>query len=133
MCIGYTGLNKAYPKKEECKGTQTNTSSLVENSIDEVSLSHYSVVLRATNRGTWSRKFMKGCQRFAEVNKAPLEQLHSITSPWPFHKWGVDILGPFPPAPGQVKYLIVAVDYFTKWIKAEPVVMILAERIKRFY
>ncbi|RDY06528.1 hypothetical protein CR513_09461, partial [Mucuna pruriens] len=36
------------------------------------------------------------CQRFAKVTTAPLEQLHSITLPWPFHKWGVDILGPFP-------------------------------------
>ncbi|RDX90226.1 hypothetical protein CR513_27934, partial [Mucuna pruriens] len=36
------------------------------------------------------------CQRFADVHKAPPEQLHSIMSPWSFHKWGVDILGPFP-------------------------------------
>ncbi|RDX91362.1 hypothetical protein CR513_26672, partial [Mucuna pruriens] len=46
---------------------------------------------------------------------------------------GVDILGPFPTAPGQIKYLIVAVDYFTKWVEAELVASILAERIKRFY
>ncbi|RDX65041.1 hypothetical protein CR513_56335, partial [Mucuna pruriens] len=42
----------------------------------------------------------KKCQRFAEAHKAPLERLHSVTSPWPFYKWGVDILGPFPTAPG---------------------------------
>ncbi|RDY00733.1 hypothetical protein CR513_16048, partial [Mucuna pruriens] len=36
------------------------------------------------------------CQRFADVHQAPPEQLHVITSPWPFHKWGIDILGPFP-------------------------------------
>ncbi|RDX87843.1 Gypsy retrotransposon integrase-like protein 1, partial [Mucuna pruriens] len=62
------------------------------------------------------------CQRFVEVSTAPLEQLHSITSPWSFHKWGVDILGPFPPTPSRVKYLIVAVDYFTNWIEAEPII-----------
>ncbi|RDX72153.1 Gypsy retrotransposon integrase-like protein 1, partial [Mucuna pruriens] len=54
-------------------------------------------------------------------------------APWPFHKWGVDILGPFPVAPGQLKFLIVVVDYFTKWVEAEPVATILAERIKRFF
>jgi len=27
----------------------------------------------------------------------------------------MDILGPFSPGKGQVKFLIVAVDYFTKW------------------
>ncbi|RDX83637.1 Tf2-6, partial [Mucuna pruriens] len=71
--------------------------------------------------------------KFAEGHKAPPERLHPITSPWPFFKWGVDILGPFPPAPGQVKFLIVAVDYFTKWIEAEPVTSITTKRIKRFY
>ncbi|RDX66569.1 gag-pol, partial [Mucuna pruriens] len=55
-----------------------------------------------------------------------------MASPWPFNRWGVDILGPFPLAPGQIKFLIVAVDYFTKWIEAEPVAVISAERIKRF-
>ncbi|RDY14220.1 pol, partial [Mucuna pruriens] len=73
------------------------------------------------------------CQKFAEGHKAPPESLHHVMSPWPFFKWGVDILGPFPPAPGQVKFLIVAFDYFTKWIEAEPVATITAERVKKFY
>ncbi|RDX82717.1 Pol polyprotein, partial [Mucuna pruriens] len=73
------------------------------------------------------------CQRFAKVGNARPKQLQSITSPWSFHKWEVDILGPFLPAPGQVKYLIVVVDYFTKWIEAEAIAMISVERIKRFY
>ncbi|GJV89181.1 reverse transcriptase domain-containing protein [Tanacetum coccineum] len=34
---------------------------------------------------------------------------------------GIDIAGPFPKGPGKVKFLIVAMDYFTKWIKAKPV------------
>ncbi|RDX97693.1 Tf2-8, partial [Mucuna pruriens] len=72
------------------------------------------------------------CQRFAEGHKAPPEKLHAITSPWSFCKWGVDILGSFPLAPGQIKFLIVAVDYFTKWIKVEPVTVISTERVKRF-
>ncbi|RDX80123.1 hypothetical protein CR513_39377, partial [Mucuna pruriens] len=47
--------------------------------------------------------------------------------------WGVDILGPFPLAVGQVKFLLVVVDYFTKWVEIEPVATILAERVRRFY
>ncbi|RDX91253.1 Pro-Pol polyprotein, partial [Mucuna pruriens] len=72
------------------------------------------------------------CQRFAEAPKAPAEPLHSVSSPWPFNKWGVDILGPFPMTLGQLKLLIVAVDYFTKWIEAEPIVTITVERVKHF-
>ncbi|RDX93635.1 Pol polyprotein, partial [Mucuna pruriens] len=41
--------------------------------------------------------------------------------------------GTFSTGSKQVKYLIVVVDYFTKWIEVEPMTTISAERIKRFY
>ncbi|RDY14541.1 Tf2-9, partial [Mucuna pruriens] len=47
--------------------------------------------------------------------------------------WGVDILGSFPLAPGQVKFLSVAVVYFTKWIEVELVASISGKRVRRFY
>ena len=64
--------------------------------------------------------------------KAPPEELKSIYSPWPFHTWGIDILGPFPLAVRQMKYLVVAIEYFTKWIEAEPVAQITAHKIESF-
>jgi len=45
--------------------------------------------------------------------------LNPISSPWPFTQWELDILGPFPQATGNQKFVLVAVDYFTKWAKAE--------------
>ena len=36
------------------------------------------------------------CQQHPDWDKAPLEELRSIYSLWPFHTWGIDILGPFP-------------------------------------
>jgi len=41
-------------------------------------------------------------------------------------------LGPFPKAVRQFKFLIVAVEYFTKWIEAEPVAVISGGRIREF-
>ncbi|GJZ23752.1 reverse transcriptase domain-containing protein [Tanacetum coccineum] len=41
-------------------------------------------------------------------------------------------LGPFPEAPGKVKFLIVAIDYFTKWVEAEPVATITGQKILQF-
>nr|GEY54385.1 reverse transcriptase domain-containing protein [Tanacetum cinerariifolium] len=38
--------------------------------------------------------------------------------------WGIDIAGPFPEGPGKVKFLIVAMDYFTKLIEAKAVATI---------
>nr|GEV77414.1 hypothetical protein [Tanacetum cinerariifolium] len=61
-----------------------------------------------------------------------LEKLTPITSRWPFYKWGNDIAEPFPKGPGKVKFLIVAIDYFTKWIEAKPVRTIAGIQIKKF-
>lgn len=56
----------------------------------------------------------------------------SISSPWPFYQWGIDIVGPFPEAPGRVKFLVVAIDYFTKWVEAEPLASISSRTIIKF-
>ncbi|GJZ73259.1 reverse transcriptase domain-containing protein [Tanacetum coccineum] len=58
--------------------------------------------------------------------------LTPITTPWPFYKWGIDIAGPFPEGPGKVKFLIVAMDYFTKWIEAKAVATISGTQVKKF-
>jgi hypothetical protein len=47
-----------------------------------------------------------------------------IPPSWPFAVWGVDILGPFPRAIGGYRFLFIAIDKFTKWPKANPVVSI---------
>ncbi|GJR64151.1 reverse transcriptase domain-containing protein [Tanacetum coccineum] len=54
------------------------------------------------------------CQTHRPVPMNPQQKLTPITSPWLFYKWGIDISGPFPEAQGKVKFLIVAIDYFTK-------------------
>lgn len=46
--------------------------------------------------------------------------------------WGIDIVGPFPIASGQVKFLLVVIDYFTEWIEAEPLASITAKHVQRF-
>ncbi|GAU49235.1 hypothetical protein TSUD_183260 [Trifolium subterraneum] len=73
------------------------------------------------------------CQRHGDMHIAPANELKTLISPWPFAWWGMDILGPFSTAARQVKYLIVVVDYFTKWIEAEPLAKIGAPHILRFF
>ena len=45
-----------------------------------------------------------------------MEHMTNILSPWPFSTWGIDIVGPLPPGKKQVKFLVVAIDYFMKWV-----------------
>ncbi|GKA56560.1 reverse transcriptase domain-containing protein [Tanacetum coccineum] len=72
------------------------------------------------------------CQVHKPVLRNPQERLNPNTSPWPFYKWGIDIAGPLPEGPGKVKFLIVAMDYFTKWIEAKPVATITGNQVKKF-
>ena len=55
-----------------------------------------------------------------------------ISSPWPFARWRIDIMGPFPLRKKQLKFLVVAIDYFTKWVEAELVTMIMEAKVTSF-
>ncbi|GJS66373.1 reverse transcriptase domain-containing protein [Tanacetum coccineum] len=66
------------------------------------------------------------------VPRNPKQPLTPITAPWSFYKWGIDIAGPFPKGPGKVKFLIVAMDYFTKWIEAKAMATITKNQVKKF-
>ncbi|XP_057791067.1 uncharacterized protein LOC131008192 [Salvia miltiorrhiza] len=50
----------------------------------------------------------------------------------PFDKWGIDIVGKLPTVPGGKCFLIVAVDYFSKWVEAEAVAKIDEVTVERF-
>ena len=72
------------------------------------------------------------CQEFGLLHHTRPKELHNIISPWLFAIWGMEIIGPFAPGKGQTKFLLVRVDYFTKWIKAEPLASISAKNVQNF-
>ncbi|KAK8913989.1 hypothetical protein KSP39_PZI024103 [Platanthera zijinensis] len=74
----------------------------------------------------------KSCQVHANIPRQPPVALTSIQGAWPFAQWGIDLLGPLPLASGQRKFIIMAIDYFTKWIEAEPLAKITEENAKQF-
>ena len=69
-------------------------------------------------RPTTSKK-CDPCQRMSPILKSPVQDLVSITSPWLFAQWGINIVGLLPTAPAQKKLLLVATDYFSKWIEVD--------------
>jgi len=73
------------------------------------------------------------CQRQGDMHLAPPAELTSLVSPEPFAWWGIDLLGLFPKAAGQLKYLVVAIDYSIKWIETEPLTKITAKNVLRFF
>ncbi|XP_042939501.1 uncharacterized protein LOC122274533 [Carya illinoinensis] len=81
-----------------------------------------------------TREFAKRCakcQTYAPIPHAPPEELASVTTPWSFTQWGVNLVGPFQPGKCGVKFMIV-VDYFTKWAETEPLATITGKAVKKF-
>ena len=72
------------------------------------------------------------CQRFSNLIRQPSEELTPMMAPWPFAQWGLDIIGPFPTAVRQLKFLVVGIDYFTKWVEAEALAIITEKNIRSF-
>ena len=51
---------------------------------------------------------------------------------WPFMVWGLNLVGPLKKAPEGYTRLLVTIDEFTKWIKAQPISMIKSEQAVLF-
>nr|XP_023924870.1 uncharacterized protein LOC112036287 [Quercus suber] len=71
-----------------------------------------SLAYRAMTQGFWWPKMQRGAAEYVL-------------------KW-LDILGPFSRATGNRRFVIVAVDYFTKWAEAEALANIRDTDVKRF-
>jgi transposase InsO family protein len=55
-----------------------------------------------------------------------------IPPSWPFAVWGLDFMGPFPHVVGGYWFLYIAIDKFTKWLKAASVVKINKKSTVKF-
>ena len=57
------------------------------------------------------------CQRFGNISRRNEMPLHGILEVELFDVWGIDFMGPFPNS-GPYKFILVAVDYVSKWVEA---------------
>ena len=72
------------------------------------------------------------CQRFGNLIRQPTEELTPMTALWLFAQWGLDIMGPFLMVLRQLKFLVICIDYFTRWVKAKALAIITEKNVQSF-
>lgn len=80
--------------------------------------------------------FAKGCQesqKQAGIQRVPASELHSIVKPWPFRGWALDVIGEIKPKSSKGhRYILVGIDYFTKWVEAIALPIVTQDAVIEF-
>ena len=73
---------------------------------------------------TYCIKYAKGCQacqKHGPVQHVPAVPLNPIVKPWSFKGWVIDLISKvYLPSNKQHTFIIVATNYFVKWVEARP-------------
>jgi len=73
------------------------------------------------------------CQVFADNVNAPPHSLNVMSAPWPFSMWGIDIIGAIEPkASNSHRFILGAINYFTKWVEAASYTNVTRSVVVRF-
>ena len=67
-----------------------------------------------------------------QCHKATVQTTHPNECLWPFAQWRLDIIEPFSMVMRQLKFLVVGIDYFTKWVEAKPLATIMEKNVHSF-
>ncbi|KAI5334297.1 hypothetical protein L3X38_024430 [Prunus dulcis] len=78
-------------------------------------------------------KGCEACQKHGPIQRAPSVPMNPVVKPWPFRGWAMDLIGKIYPASSQQHcFIIVATDYFTKWVEAKPIKTTTSQEIITF-
>jgi hypothetical protein len=75
----------------------------------------------------------EACQKFSHRSKSPAQPSQLIAPSWPLQRWGIDIVGKLMPPQGNYTFTIVAIEYFTKWVKAKTITNVTSVTIQKFF
>jgi integrase-like protein len=80
------------------------------------------------------REYVKQCDKCQKRTKGKerAESGSANITPEPFYHIGIDVMGPLPRTLTGKRYIILAVDFFTKWVEAEAVEEADAQTVVKF-
>ena len=68
-----------------------------------------------------------------DLIRVPPFELHALTSSWPFSVWGIRIIEKIlPKSSNGHENILVAIEYFTKWVEAASYVRLTVARVAKF-
>ncbi|CAF4615334.1 unnamed protein product, partial [Rotaria sp. Silwood2] len=73
------------------------------------------------------------CQQYKPTNQKPGGFMKSVIVSEPWHTVGIDITDPLPKTRRGNRFILVVVDYFTKWIELFPLQSIKANTIAQLF
>ena len=77
--------------------------------------------------------YVKSCEKCQKRGKPQgKHELHNVEIDEPFARIGIDIVGPLPPTEKGNRYIVVAMDYFTKWPEARALQRATAKEVATF-
>ena len=80
----------------------------------------------------YARKCHK-CHIYTDKVHVPPNPLNVMSSPWPFAMWGIDMIGKIESiASNGHRFILVAIDYFTKWVEAASFAKVTRHVVARF-
>ncbi|CAG8591496.1 5231_t:CDS:1 [Paraglomus occultum] len=83
--------------------------------------------------GRYIEQYVKSCETCQKMkNPTKVEPLQSITPIGTMKKWGIDLIGPLPRTIKGNQYLVVSIDYLTKWPEAKAIGDKRAETVASF-
>jgi hypothetical protein len=81
-------------------------------------------------------RYYKGCEsckKFRNVQLTPTAMLHPILKPWTIRCWALDFVGQIHPSLSKGhQFVLVAMDYFTKWTEDVPLKNMTHKEVTNF-
>ena len=122
---------------------KSNKYQILEENHDDPLSGHFgrkNTLDRIIRKYYWPRMrkdvddFVESCpecqKRAPRSGEAPLTPI--IRTPIPFFQFGIDVMGPLPNTMQDHRYIVIAVDHFTKWIEAKALTEINGQNIAAF-